>query len=101
MRDIKLNAIYRHFKGDKYLVIDLVTHSETNEKCVLYRKLCGDMSLWVRPVSMFLSEVDHKKYPEVSQKYRFELCDIDSVVPLFDEKHKQFGEDRQYEKCYL
>ena len=55
MRDIKFNAIYRHFKGDKYLVIDLVTHSETNEKCVLYRKLYGDMSLWVRPVSMFLS----------------------------------------------
>ena len=83
MRDIKLNAIYRHFKGDKYLVIDLVTHSETNEKCVLYRKLYGDMSLWVRPVSMFLSEVDHEKYPNVKQKYRMEEVNVESVAKNF------------------
>ena len=80
MRELKLNRVYRHFKGDYYLVLDVATYSETGEVCVVYRKLYGDGSLWVRPYSMFMSEVDHKKYPEVSQKYRFELQEIESVV---------------------
>ncbi len=80
MRELKLNRVYRHFKGDYYLVLDIATYSETGEVCVVYRKLYGDGSLWVRPYSMFMSEVDHKKYPEVSQKYRFELQEIESVV---------------------
>lgn len=80
MRELKLNRVYRHFKGDYYLVVDIATYSETGEVCVVYRKLYEDGSLWVRPYSMFMSEVDHKKYPEVSQKYRFELQEIESVV---------------------
>ena len=80
MRELKLNRVYRHFKGDYYLVLDIATYSETGEVCVVYRKLYGDGSLWVRPYSMFMSEVDHKKYPEVSQKYRFELQEIESVA---------------------
>jgi len=79
MREIKLNTIYRHFKGDKYLVMDVVTHSETREKYVLYKALYGDLSCYVRPLDMFLSEVDHEKYPDVKQKYRFEEITIDSV----------------------
>ena len=78
MQKVKIKGIYKHFKGDYYLVEDVVTHSETKEKMVLYRGLYGDCTLYVRPLDMFLSEVDHEKYPNVTQKYRFELQNIES-----------------------
>lgn len=80
MRKIKINDIYKHFKGDHYLVIDVANHSETKEKYVVYRRLYGDGSLWIRPMEMFLSEVDYEKYPDVKQKYGFELQEIESVA---------------------
>ncbi|MCR4566738.1 MAG: DUF1653 domain-containing protein [Pseudobutyrivibrio sp.] len=73
MRKLELHRVYKHFKGKYYLVEDVAFDSETQEEMVVYRRLYDDGSLWVRPKEMFLSEVDHVKYPDVKQKYRFEL----------------------------
>lgn len=79
MRKIKIKGIYKHFKGDYYLVEDIAIHSETNEEYIVYRALYGENKLYIRPYDMFISEVDHKKYPDIKQKYRFELQEIESV----------------------
>jgi len=80
MNEIKINGIYKHFKGNYYIVNDIAIHSETKEKYVVYRGLYEDTTLYIRPLDMFLSEVDHEKYPDVKQKYRFQLQDIPSNV---------------------
>ena len=74
-REVKIHGIYKHFKNKYYIVEYVAFHSETQEEYVVYRRLYGDNSLWIREKNMFLSPVDRKKYPSVDQKWRFELVD--------------------------
>jgi Uncharacterized protein conserved in bacteria len=71
MREIKKGK-YRHFKGKEYELLDVATHSETEELYAVYRSLYGEGKLYIRPLDMFFSKVDKEKYPEIEQEYRFE-----------------------------
>lgn len=69
MREVKVGKKYRHFKGNVIEVIAIAKNTENLEDMVIYNH---DGDIWARPFSMFISEVDHSKYPEVNQVYRFE-----------------------------
>ena len=74
----KPNEIWKHFKGNLYKIIAVGHHSETKDKLVVYFDLSSKNSTvddpCIRPLNMFMSEVDRDKYPDVKQKYRFELA---------------------------
>lgn len=74
MEQIKIKGVYKHFKGDLYLVEDIGYNSETEEKMVIYRSLYEEGKLWIRPYNSFVEEVNKN-----GQKYRFELQDIKSL----------------------
>ena len=64
---------YRHFKGERYEILAVATHSETSQQLVVYEGLYGEHPIYARPLELFLSKVDPEKYPDAEQKERFRL----------------------------
>ena len=82
LREIHVGDIVRHFKREwvseestKYLykVLAFAEHTETDEKLVIYQAMYAPFKICARPYDMFMSEVDHQKYPGVRQHWRFEV----------------------------
>ena len=70
--EVQIHGVYKHFKGNLYIVEDIALNSQNLEKMVVYRALYGEKTLWVRPYKEFVEEVLGK-----NQKYRFELQNVD------------------------
>lgn len=75
MQELKIKGIYKHYKGNLYIIEDIGYNCETLEKEVIYRALYEDNKLWIRSLTDFTKEINKN-----GQKYRFELQEIESVT---------------------
>ena len=72
LREDMVGKRYKHFKGRIYIVNDIAVHTESDEIMVIYKCFVDPFVTWCRPLSMFTSDVDRIKYPDVKQNKRFE-----------------------------
>lgn len=72
MREVIVGQVYKHFKGKMYKVLNIGYSADNLEKMVIYQALYDDNKIWVRNYDKFNSYVDKNKYPNITQKYRFE-----------------------------
>ena len=77
----KPQEMYRHFKGNIYQIRCLAKHSETEEMMVVYQAMYDTFQIYVRPLAMFMEEVDRVEYPDAKQQYRFELLRNQDDIP--------------------
>lgn len=99
----KVGEFYRHFKNHIYQIVAVATHTETKESMVVYQALYGTFSVYVRPLNMFLSEVDREKYPlekypQYTQKFRFEKIVLEDNEKKEDKNLQKKKEVRPIEK---
>lgn len=108
IKDDKMKVV-KHFKRETvdpesldyfYVYLGVATHSETHEKLVIYQSLIGN-NLWARPFDMWMSEVDHQKYPDIKQQYRFEIISNEERLALRQLTQKKLKETQSDVNTYI
>jgi len=102
MNTPKAQEIYRHFKGQQYRIVAVAEHTENGEQLVIYQAMYGEGKIYARPLEMFCSPVDKEKYPDATQKMRFEKveneAEVAEIKPDIDPKLEEFLMAESYEE---